>query len=166
MPALRDRTEDIPLILRKMAKDSPAETPVQLISEAFGVLKRYDWPGNVRELRNFHDRAQVLFRNRTIDARDAQATLLPTIGQLGADPAANTPCAPIDGAPGTGADMKTMILEKGTVDLRAMLQRVEHRMIETALDISEGCISQAASMLHTKRTTLIGRIQKLGIRNC
>lgn len=166
VPALRDRTEDIPLILRKMAKASPAAAPLQLISEAFAVLERYDWPGNVRELRNFHDRAQVLFRNRTIDARDAQAALLPTVGQLGADPAAKTPCAPVDGSHGTGADMKTMILEKGAVDLRAMLQRVEQRMIETALDLSEDCVAQAAEMLQVKRTTLIGRMQKLGVRNC
>jgi sigma-54 specific flagellar transcriptional regulator A len=167
VPALRDRIEDIPLLLRKMAQASPAAASLQLTPEALEVLGRYAWPGNVRELRNFHDRAQVLFRNRTIDAVDARATLLPTIGQIGADPAAaKTPSIPVDGSQDTSADMKTMIQENGSVDLRAMLQKVEQRLIEGALDLSEGSVSQAADMLRLKRTTLIGRMQKLGMRDC
>jgi DNA-binding NtrC family response regulator len=45
-----------------------------------------------------------------------------------------------------------------------MVQKVEHRIIDAALDLSDGSVSQAAEMLHLKRTTLIGRMQKLGIR--
>ena len=168
VPALRDRSEDIPLILRKMAQASAAGSTLQLTTEALEVLCNHDWPGNVRELRNFHDRAQVLYRNRTIGAGDAQASLQPTIGQF-------RPAAPaVQTAPGTSAersgdtiaDMKAMILENGSVDLRSMLQKVEHRVIDAALDLSEGSVSQAADMLRLKRTTLIGRMQKLGIRTC
>lgn len=168
IPALRDRSEDIALILRKMAQASAAGSTLQLTTEALEVLCNHDWPGNVRELRNFHDRAQVLYRNRTIGAGDALASLQPTIGQLRpATPVAQTaPCQSVDKSSDTAADMKTMILENGSVDLRSMLQKVEHRVIDAALDLSEGSVSQAADMLRMKRTTLIGRMQKLGIRAC
>jgi sigma-54 dependent transcriptional regulator, flagellar regulatory protein len=76
------------------------------------------------------------------------------------------PCQSEDKSSDTAADMKTMILENGSVDLRSMLQKVEHRVIDAALDLSEGSVSQAADMLRMKRTTLIGRMQKLGIRAC
>lgn len=168
VPALCDRCEDIPLILRKMAKASPSAALLQLTSDALDVLSAYDWPGNVRELRNFHDRAQVLFQNRTIDAADAQITLQPHIGRLKtADAPLEPTCTSDDDSPrDTAAEMKAMILETGSVDLRTMLQKVEHRVIDAALDLSDGSVSQAADMLRLKRTTLIGRMQKLGMRGC
>lgn len=168
VPALHERTEDIPLILRKMTQASATGATLQLTAEALEVLCKHDWPGNVRELRNFHDRAQVLFHNRTIGAADALATLQPRIGQLrtpAVAPAADTARSVTQGND-TATDMKAMILETGSVDLRCMLQKVEHRLIDAALDLSDGSVSQAADMLRLKRTTLIGRMQKLGIRTC
>lgn len=168
VPALRERTEDIPLILRKMTQTSATGSTLQLTAEALDVLCHHDWPGNVRELRNFHDRAQVLFHNRTIEAADAMTTLQPAIGQLrpAAQEAAPAPSQTMNGGADTAADMKSMILESGSVDMRTMLQKVEQRLIDAALDLSEGSVSQAADMLRLKRTTLIGRMQKLGIRTC
>ena len=64
------------------------------------------------------------------------------------------------------ADMKGMLLGSGSLDLRSMLQKIEHRIIDAALDLSEGSVSQAADMLQLKRTKLTGRMQKLGLRNC
>lgn len=168
VPSLCDRTEDIPLILRKMTQTSATGATLQLTAEALDVLCKHDWPGNVRELRNFHDRAQVLFHNRTISAADALTTLQPRIGQLRTTaPTASraTPKAIVSSGD-TTADMKAMILGSGSVDLRGMLQKIEHRIIDAALDLSEGSVSQAADMLRLKRTTLIGRMQKLGIRTC
>ena len=168
VPSLCERTEDIPLILRKMTQTSATGATLQLTAEALDVLCKHDWPGNVRELRNFHDRAQVLFHNRTIGAADALTTLQPRIGQLRTTaPTASraTPKAIVSSGD-TTADMKAMILGSGSVDLRGMLQKIEHRIIDAALDLSEGSVSQAADMLRLKRTTLIGRMQKLGIRTC
>ena len=168
VPALRERTADVPLILRRMAQATGSGTTLQLTGDALDVLSAHDWPGNVRELRNFHDRAQVLYHNRTIAAADAQAALQPTIGQFrtAAAPSPAQQGETTDKSGDTVADMKTMILEKGVVDLRSMLQKVEQRVIDAALDLSDGSVSQAADMLRLKRTTLIGRMQKLGIRAC
>ncbi len=59
--------------------------------------------------------------------------------------------------------MRQILLEKGTIDFRSTMNGVERKMIQTALELSEGCVTQAANMLQVKRTTLIGRMTKLGI---
>jgi sigma-54 specific flagellar transcriptional regulator A len=158
VPALRDRARDIPAILRAMSAARGDTRLLQLTPDAQEMLMRYDWPGNVRELRNFHDRAQVLFRNRTISARDVQRALVPT---LGLSPAGTEP-AEMPATDG-GSDIRQMLRSNESVDMRGLLQRMEARLIETALDLAEGRVTRAAVMLRVKRTTLIGRMQKLGL---
>lgn len=163
VPALREHPGDIPLILRAMERGARGGQRLQLTEAALDLLASYDWPGNVRELRNFHDRAQVLFRGRTITAEDVRAALLPT---LGAAPVPDDTAAAADmlaALPGDGADVKEMMTQSGSVDLRQMLQRVEERLILSALELSHGRVTQAAEILRLKRTTLIGRMQKLGL---
>src|SRR6056297_776482 len=158
VPALRDRAQDIPAILRAMTRGSRDGQTLQLTPDALNLLIRHDWPGNVRELRNFHDRAQVLFRNRTISARDVQRALVPTLG-----------LSPVGtGTPeivlaGEAPDLRQMLRDSESVDLRGMLQRLEVKLIESALDLAGGRVTRAATMLRLKRTTLIGRMQKLGL---
>jgi len=158
VPALRDRAQDIPAILRAMTRGSRDGQTLQLTPDALDLLIRHDWPGNVRELRNFHDRAQVLFRNRTISARDVQRALVPTLG-----------LSPVGtGTPeivlaGEAPDLRQMLRDSESVDLRGMLQRLEVKLIESALDLAGGRVTRAATMLRLKRTTLIGRMQKLGL---
>lgn len=167
-PRLSERAEDIPLILRKMTQSSTIGASLQLTTEALDVLYQHDWPGNVRELRNFHDRAQVLFHNRTIGDNQALTALQSEIVNIkkGARTTSSATPKVMEASGDTMADMKGMLLGSGSLDLRSMLQKIEHRIIDAALDLSEGSVSQAADMLQLKRTTLIGRMQKLGLRNC
>jgi len=161
VPALRDRARDIPAILRAMTQNSRDGQILQLTPDAQEMLIRHDWPGNVRELRNFHDRAQVLFRNRTIAARDVQSALIPTLGLLPTQ--VDLPGGAQGALAGEAPDLKQMLRDSETVDLRGMLERLEVKLIESALDLAEGRVSRAANMLRLKRTTLIGRMQKLGL---
>ncbi|MFD0857536.1 sigma-54 interaction domain-containing protein [Roseovarius aquimarinus] len=162
VPALREHPEDIPMILRAMERAGRGAQPLQLAPDALALLGAHDWPGNVRELRNFHDRAQVLFRGRTITAEDVRGALIPTLGLRKPDPSPTLGAVTAELSEG-GPDVKQMMTETGSVDLRGMLQRVEERLILTALELSEGRVTQAARMLRLKRTTLIGRMQKLGL---
>lgn len=161
VPALRDRARDIPAILRAMAQNSRDGQILQLTPDAQEMLIRHDWPGNVRELRNFHDRAQVLFRNRTIAARDVQSALIPTLGLSPMQ--VDLPGGAQGALAGEAPNLKQMLRDSETVDLRGMLERLEVKLIESALDLAEGRVSRAANMLRLKRTTLIGRMQKLGL---
>ena len=158
VPALRDRAQDIPAILRAMTRGSRDGQTLQLTPDALDLLIRHDWPGNVRELRNFHDRAQVLFRNRTISARDVQRALVPTLGL--SPVGTGTPEVVLAGE---APDLRQMLRDSESVDLRGMLQRLEVKLIESALDLAGGRVTRAATMLRLKRTTLIGRMQKLGL---
>ena len=99
MPALRDRRQDVPLLIDHMVRRFAARTgrPIEGVSpQALRALYDYDYPGNVRELENIIERAFVLCRSSEIDvghlpaevtselASQAEASLLPrpVAGQL------------------------------------------------------------------------------------
>ena len=63
IPPLRERTEDIPLLVEAFLRDvgrAIGRPPAALTPEARGILMKYAWPGNVRELRNVLERATIL----------------------------------------------------------------------------------------------------------
>lgn len=165
VPSLSERPDDIPLILRAMSnnkKDAAGNpvAPLNLTIEAFKALAAYEWEGNVRELRNFHDRAQILFAGRQIDAGDVRGGLLsPNLTPVNM-PAEQEASA---GLVGHSVNLEEMLKERGSVDLRNMMQSVEKKIIKTALEMTNGRVSKAAQMLSMKRTTLIGKMNKLGI---
>ena len=73
LPPLRDRPEDIPLLVRQFVKDYSAQhdRPFHGISaEAMQIMMAYSWPGNVRELRNLVESMVVLAPGREITAAD------------------------------------------------------------------------------------------------
>jgi len=88
---------------------------------------------------------------------DVRAALSPRYGApVLKEASTNAPSANV-------ADMKTMLRESKSVDLRGMIQKMETHIITSALELSGGSTTAAAKMLRLKRTTLIGRINKLGI---
>lgn len=80
IPPLRERKDDIPLLVQHFLNKYSQETTKQVdrtTTEAMSFLKAYDWPGNIRELENAIERAVVLSRSRTLDA-DAFSFLRPS----------------------------------------------------------------------------------------
>lgn len=68
LPALKDRREDIPLLVNKFLIDhAGAKPPKKLGAQALEALMQYDWPGNVRELENIIHRAALLSDSNTIE---------------------------------------------------------------------------------------------------
>ena len=75
MPPLRDRPEDIPLLLAhfiKVFSDENGVPPLTVESGALRTLQAYSWPGNIRELRNFCENAVVLRRGGTLTEYDLE----------------------------------------------------------------------------------------------
>ena len=72
MPPLRERVEDIPLLVRYFAQRvaQPRGRPIRFTPEALKVLTRYRWPGNVRELRNMVERLGVMGAGEEITAEE------------------------------------------------------------------------------------------------
>jgi len=76
MPPLRERTDDIPLLLAHYLKRFAAENnlaEVRLATDALAVLARYPWPGNIRELRNTCENLAVLRAGKVVGAVDLDA---------------------------------------------------------------------------------------------
>jgi two-component system response regulator HydG len=81
IPPLRDRKEDIPILLEHFIEKYSHETTSQIdraTPKAVEFLKQYDWPGNVRELENAVERAVVLSKSRTLGAEDFSFLQSPT----------------------------------------------------------------------------------------
>ncbi len=72
LPPLRERREDVPLLIEKFTKDVLKNENLSFAGyteEALDMLRRYNWPGNVRELRNFVETAIVLARGQKVNSQ-------------------------------------------------------------------------------------------------
>ncbi len=75
VPPLKDRKEDIPLLVEYFIQSLASEygqTPKKITDEAIRELQRYDWPGNIRELKNLIERLLIMTPSSVINARDIQ----------------------------------------------------------------------------------------------
>ncbi|MDE5727017.1 MAG: sigma-54 dependent transcriptional regulator [Duncaniella sp.] len=135
LPALRDRSEDIPLLVDHLLSKSCAaagrKVP-EVTPEAMDLLMRQPWPGNIRQLSNTVERTLLVTPGERLDAKDFIAQGLP------ADPA----------SAGSAKGLKS----------------AECEAIEKALAVSGGNLSRAAAMLGITRQALYRRLEKYDIR--
>ncbi len=149
VPALRERPEDIPLLVRHFVQQFSrrAGRNIETISsETMKALVRYNWPGNIRELQNVIERAVIV---------SAGPMLKVPLGDLTnrALPSATPQAAAPEIAEGR--------------DIRGLLEDTERRQIVSALEKANWIVAGpkgAAAALGMKRSTLQSRMQKLGIR--
>src|SRR5690606_38508509 len=91
LPPLRDRPEDIPLLVDAFIRQATREhdlEPVRLSPDALAILMQYDWPGNVRELRSLVESVVVLAPGRVIRPED-----IPPEVRMGSSPRVTLPVA-------------------------------------------------------------------------
>jgi DNA-binding NtrC family response regulator len=143
LPSLRERTEDIPLLvdhfIRKYCEENDRES-CALDMGAMRVLLDYDWPGNVRELENVIERAVVLSQGPTIGA-DVLPKNLTT-------PAADSPVR----IPGD------------QVPLKERVGNFERSLILAALEKTDWNQKKAAELLSVNATTLSEKLKRLKIK--
>jgi formate hydrogenlyase transcriptional activator len=148
VPALRERPEDIPLLVRHFAREFSRrmnKTIETIPSETMEALCQYHWPGNIRELQNVIERAVILSPGLTLVVPLAEMR-----SNLQATPA--------------WQDEKNGSARRRRV--RSILAEVDRDEIIEALKEADGRVggpNGAASRLGLKRTTLITRMNKLGI---
>jgi two-component system nitrogen regulation response regulator NtrX len=90
VPPLRDRLEDIPILIEDSLQDLARESALgrkQVSAEVITFLQRYDWPGNVRELKNFIERLVIMSPGQVISRKDLPADFLSQLSM--ADTAGN-----------------------------------------------------------------------------
>jgi two-component system nitrogen regulation response regulator NtrX len=141
IPPLRERRDDIPLLVAHLAQRARPGRPQRYLPEALQVLGAYAWPGNVRELANLVERLAILGGD-TIGPEDLA-------GVMPGGPAARRPAA-------------RAIAEDG-VPLSEALDRYERELIARALERAEGNVAEAARLLVTDRANLYRRMKRLGL---
>ena len=86
VPPLRERREDIPLLIRHFMKVHAEEQGLrmkEISPEAMVVFQHYDWPGNIRELRNLIERLMIMVPGPVIEAAQAGLSLTGASGWAG-----------------------------------------------------------------------------------
>jgi len=159
VPPLRDRREDIPLLVSYFVQKFATQMQKRIDSVPVAVMKgltAWEWPGNIRELENFIERAVILTRSKSLEAP------LSELRKPSADP---PPPA------GAGADIARIVKETisalgGKKDLTDEYAGKQREEIVRALTESKGRVGGAggaAARMGINRTTLLARIKKFGI---
>jgi two-component system NtrC family response regulator len=144
LPPLRERREDIPLLVTHFLRVFSEENQRQVegfSSAAMDALSTYHWPGNVRELENAVERAVVLCRSDTIELDELPQAV------RGDSPVV----AAVSDFPSSG------------VDFRETVAGYQEHLIRQALERSGGVQRRAAGLLKLSPTTLNEMIHRLGI---
>ncbi|OHB25690.1 MAG: sigma-54-dependent Fis family transcriptional regulator [Desulfuromonadaceae bacterium GWC2_58_13] len=152
IPPLRERTDDIPVLIEKFVQVFNRGRKNGLkgfAPNAIAALLEYQWPGNVRELENLVQRMSILFAGEVVTASDLPEKYQRTGDiQVKEEPVVSTEVTS-DEAPGTE-----------NFDFNALVSDFEDRLILKALTKTGGNKKEAAKLLNLKRTTLIEKIKK------
>jgi DNA-binding NtrC family response regulator len=142
VPPLRDRREDIPLLVEHFLTQQQRRYP-ELKGIESPALKRfinYDWPGNVRELEALIERLAILRREGWIAEEELPADVS-----------------------GQTVDQPSVAIPPDGVDFEGLVDSFESDLIHQALDTTNWNKNRAAKLLNLKRTTLVEKIRSKGL---
>lgn len=165
VPALRDRREDIPLLLNELISrmENEKRGSIRFNSAAIMSLCRHDWHGNVRELANLVERLAILHpygvigvpelpkKFRHVDEGDEDESRMQEPVMLPSEPGL------------VGLDTPALLPVNG-IDLKDYLTNLECSLIQQALDDACGVVARAAEKLRIRRTTLVEKMRKYGLQ--
>ncbi|MCB1156721.1 MAG: sigma-54-dependent Fis family transcriptional regulator [Leptospiraceae bacterium] len=140
IPPLRERREDIPLLLdfymKEIAEFNGIEAKM-MDNEAVSILTNHFWPGNIRELKNVVERLSIMTIGNTIKGKDTKDALI-------------------------GFKKAEEIFQQG--DLKKAKEEFERQYIIKSLQMNEGNVSKTSKILGVERTHLYRKIKSLNIQ--
>lgn len=184
-PALKDRAEDIPLLINELLSRMEAESAQNICftPRAMNSLMEHTWPGNVRELANLIERMAILFPNKLIDVNN-----LPTKYRYSSEIPEFHPEYDIHSSNVEEEErdvlnnvfsedfslpeetdfmhqavFSSQLPEEG-INLKEYLADLEIDLINQALDNQDGVVARAADMLGIRRTTLVEKMKKYNLQ--
>lgn len=134
LPSLRERRDDIPLLINHFCRTAKLNYKPEFTSEAMELMTRLPWYGNIRELRNAVERLALITGDRPIDVADVEH--------------------------GIQTDPITLT-SKNTIPVS--MDEIERKAVERALSDASGNISRAAAILGISRQALYRRMNKHGL---
>ena len=141
IPPLRERKEDIPILVEAFAKDiitKHKKPPVKFLDDAIKLLQEMSWSGNVRELKNIIERIIIIIDKREIERKDIEFLMKP--GQ---------------------ATMDDIIDESNS--FQEFKEKAERAFILKQLNENNWNISKTAELLDIQRSHLYNKMKKYGI---
>lgn len=159
LPPLRERSEDIPLLIHHFLKLYGAQEnkpDLSISEEAMETLERHNWPGNVRELSNVLHRAVVLTEaDSTIGLSDLPPPFQPPINTFGLAGIASSLTTERDDAP--------LVHFPAARSLAELQTQLEYELLQEALRRHRGNQSLIAQELQLQRATLRKKLQAHGL---
>ncbi|RLG10629.1 sigma-54-dependent Fis family transcriptional regulator [Candidatus Pacearchaeota archaeon] len=158
LPPLRERKEDIPLLIQFFLKRICEREGIEekkFTSQAIKALLNYPWPGNIRELENFIERVVILSENNIIGIEDLSLSTLSSKLQIRE----------------SLTEDKDMLIKylslpqisENGIELNKLLKEIEVYYLKKALEISKGVKTKAAKLLGLNRTTFIEKLKKYNL---
>ncbi|OGQ78593.1 MAG: hypothetical protein A3F90_05395 [Deltaproteobacteria bacterium RIFCSPLOWO2_12_FULL_60_19] len=143
VPPLRERVEDIPLLVGHFVEKGKQKLQREISSvspQAMAILLAHPWPGNVRELENVIQRAMVVCKGEMLDVQDLPSEIRGDVSEAKPQP----------------TDLKGIARESSEL--------IEKRAIVDALEKTAGNVTQAAKALGISRATLQNKMKAYGLR--
>ena len=158
LPPLRERKEDIPLLIQFFLKRICEREGIEekkFTSQAIKALLNYPWPGNIRELENFIERVIILSENNIIGVEDLSLSTLSSKLQIRE----------------SLTEDKDMLIKylslpqisEDGIELNKLLKEIEVYYLKKALELSKGVKTKAAKLLGLNRTTFIEKLKKYNL---
>jgi len=157
-PPLRERTEDLPLLINDLTERLAHEGygRIQIQPGVLKCLSGYPWPGNVRELANLIERLAILYPNGTVEIQDLPEKYRPAdfeVAQI-RETHEETLAPPIP----------SPRLPRSGIDLKEHLNQLEYNLVLQALNESNWVVAHAAKRLKMGRTTLVEKMRKFRLQ--
>lgn len=147
LPPLRERKDDIPLLVNRFIEDYCMEYGINILGvtpEVMDIFINHKWEGNVRELKNVIERIVVLAKNNSTDMIDISFLPENLIGSKKVSPSAK---------------------QESIYDLNNILSNAEREAIINAMRIAKNNKSHAAKLLNIPRSTLHFKLKKYNLEN-
>ncbi len=189
-PALRDRKEDIPLLLQELVKRFAQEQgrTVRFTEKALESLMEHPWAGNVRELSNLIERMLIMYGDQVVDVaelpakyqhidvesyqpqypeeiqeREAINALFADFDEEEEDNQSYDSSASISSIEPPVTSVQGILPEEG-INLKEYLAELEISLIEQALVKHDWVVARAAETLGMRRTTLVEKMRKYNLQ--
>ncbi len=161
VPPLRDRIEDIPLLVKYFAERlqlNMASPPKVIDPEAYAIFQSYNWPGNIRELKNIVERLLIMVNREVVMAPDVVEAL-----SLIPHPSSSYPSPSAGLSPGALQSSMRKPLYKPGMALSKMMDTAEEQYILAALEENKWNIRRTAEALEVERSNLYKKMNRYGI---
>lgn len=169
MPSLRERSEDVPLLINELVSrlESEKRGSIRFNSAAIMSLCRHEWSGNVREMANLVERMAIMHPYGVVGVSDLPAKYRHVDSTQGEseDEEFATIAEVTDAYEPTVVNMSDRaLLPENGIDLKEYLTGLERNLIQQALADTGGVVARAADHLTIRRTTLVEKMRKYGLQ--